>query len=119
MRDGLDIAIDLPVSPLTAAVGGSVEVPTPEGVAELKLPAGTPNGKLFRLRGKGMPSLRGLGTGDLVVRVIFEVPQRLTSKQRGQIDDLVRSLGPENFPEAQKLSSAMKIFYARKEKLAK
>jgi molecular chaperone DnaJ len=118
-RDGLDLAIDVPVSPVLAAVGGAVDVPTPEGIANLKIPSGTPNGKLFRLRAKGMPSLRGLGTGDLVVRIVFEVPQRLTAKQRGLLDDLAKILEPENFPEAQKLSAAAKQFYSRKEKLSK
>ena len=119
IRDGLDLAVDVPVSPISAAVGGEVDVPTPEGVANLKIPSGTPNGKLFRLRGKGMPSLRGMGTGDLVVRIVFEVPQRLTAKQRGLLDDLAKILEPENFPEAQRLSSATKQFYSRKEKLTK
>ena len=119
IRDGLDLAVDVPVSPVAAAVGGDVDVPTPDGVANLKIPSGTPNGKLFRLRGKGMPSLRGMGTGDLVVRIVFEVPQRLTAKQRGLLDDLAKILEPENFPEAQKLSVAAKKFYSRKEKLSK
>ena len=119
IRDGLDLAVDVPVSPVSAAVGGEVDVPTPDGVANLKIPSGTPNGKLFRLRGKGMPSLRGMGTGDLVVRIVFEVPQRLTAKQRGLLDDLAKILEPENFPEAQKLSVAAKKFYSRKEKLSK
>ncbi len=119
VRDGLDLAIDVPVSPISAAVGGSVDVPTPDGVATLKIPAGTPNGKLFRMRGKGMPSLRGLAGGDLVVRIVFEVPQRLTAKQRGMLDDLAKSLDATNFPEAQRLASATALFYKRKEKLAK
>ena len=119
IRDGLDLAVDVPVSPVAAAVGGDVDVPTPDGVANLKIPSGTPNGKLFRLRGKGMPSLRGMGIGDLVVRIVFEVPQRLTAKQRGLLDDLAKILEPENFPEAQKLSVAAKKFYSRKEKLSK
>ena len=119
MRDGLDLAVDVPVSPISAAVGGEVDVPTPDGIANLKIPSGTPNGKLFRLRGKGMPSLRGMGTGDLVVRIVFEVPQRLTAKQRGLLDDLAKILEPENFPETQRLSSATKQFYSRKEKLTK
>ncbi len=119
MRDGLDLAVDVPVSPISAAVGGEVDVPTPDGIANLKIPSGTPNGKLFRLRGKGMPSLRGMGTGDLVVRIVFEVPQRLTAKQRGLLDDLAKILEPENFPESQRLSSATKQFYSRKEKLTK
>ena len=119
IRDGLDLAVDVPVSPISAAVGGEVDVPTPEGVANLKIPSGTPNGKLFRLRGKGMPSLRGMGTGDLVVRIVFEVPQRLTAKQRGLLDDLAKILEPENFPESQRLSTAAKQFYSRKEKLSR
>ena len=119
VRDGLDLAVDVPVSPIAAAVGGSVDVPTPDGVANLKIPSGTPNGKLFRLRGKGMPSLRGMGVGDLVVRIVFEVPQRLTAKQRGLLDDLAKILEPENFPESQRLSAAVKTFYSRKEKLSK
>lgn len=119
MREGLDLAVEIPVSPVDAALGGSVDVPTPEGVATLKIPAGTPNGKLFRMRGKGMPSLRGGVSGDLVVRITFEVPQRLTAKQRGLLDDLAKSLEPTNFPESQKLSASMKKFYMRKEKLAK
>ena len=119
IRDGLDLAVDVPVSPVAAAVGGSVDVPTPDGIANLKIPSGTPNGKLFRMRGKGMPSLRGMGTGDLVVRIVFEVPQRLTAKQRGLLDDLAKILEPENFPESQKLSAAAKQFYSRKEKLSK
>ena len=119
MRDGLDLAVDVPVSPISAAVGGEVDVPTPDGVANLKIPSGTPNGKLFRLRGKGMPSLRGMGTGDLVVRIVFEVPQRLTAKQRGLLDDLAKILEPENFPESQRLSTAAKQFYSRKEKLSR
>ena len=119
MRDGLDLAVDVPVSPVTATVGGTVDVPTPEGIANLKIPAGTPNGKLLRLRGKGMPALRGLGTGDLVVRIVFEVPQRLTAKQRGLFDDLAKALEPGNFPEAQKLAAAAKKLYLRRDKLAK
>ena len=119
LRDGMELAIDVPVSPFLAASGGAVDVPTPDGVAQLKIPAGTPNGKLFRLRGKGMPSLRGMGTGDLVVRIVFEVPQRLTAKQRGLMDDLAKLLEPENFPEAQRLSDEAKKFYSRKEKLSK
>jgi molecular chaperone DnaJ len=119
IRDGVDLAVDVPVSPVAAAVGGSVDVPTPDGIANLKIPSGTPNGKLFRLRGKGMPSLRGMGVGDLVVRIVFEVPQRLTAKQRGLLDDLAKALGPENFPESQRLFTAAKQFYSRKEKLSK
>ena len=118
LRDGLDLLVEVPISPVVAAVGGTVDVPTPDGMAELKIAAGTPNGKSLRLRGKGMPSLRGLGTGDLVVRLVFEVPQRLTAKQRGLLTDLAKALEPTNFPEQQRLADEAKRFYTRKEKLS-
>lgn len=119
LRDGLDLAVDVPLSPVTAAVGGSVDVPTPDGIATLNIPSGTPNGKQFRMRGKGMPSLRGMSSGDLVVRVVLEVPQRLTARQRGLLDDLAKTLDSTNFPESQRLATAAKRFYLRKDKLAK
>jgi len=119
MRDGLDLAVDVPVSPVLAALGGSVDVPTPEGTATLKLSSGTPNGKLLRLRGKGVPSIRGGSAGDLVARIVFEVPQRLTGKQRGLLEDLAKSLDPSNFPEAKDFAEKIKVFYSHKEKLAK
>lgn len=119
LRDGLDLAVDVPLSPVTAAVGGSVDVPTPDGIATLNIPSGTPNGKQFRMRGKGMPSLRGMSSGDLVVRVVLEVPQRLTARQRGLLDELAKTLDFTNFPESQRLATAAKRFYLRKDKLAK
>lgn len=119
LRDGLDLAVDVPLSPVTAAVGGSVDVPTPDGIATLNIPSGTPNGKQFRMRGKGMPSLRGMSSGDLVVRVVLEVPQRLTARQRGLLDELAKTLDSTNFPESQRLATAAKRFYLRKDKLAK
>lgn len=119
LRDGLDLAVDVPLSPVTAAVGGSVDVPTPDGIATLNIPSGTPNGKQFRMRGKGMPSLRGMSSGDLVVRVVLEVPQRLTAKQRGLLDELAKTIDSTNFPESQRLATAAKRFYLRKDKLAK
>ena len=109
----------MPVSPFLAALGGSVDIPTPEGVANVNLPAGTPNGKMLRLRGKGVTDLRGGPAGDLVARIVFEVPQRLTGKQRGAMDDLAKSLDGSNFPEAQTFSDHLKTFYERKEKLKK
>lgn len=119
MREGLDLAVDVPVSPVLAALGGSVDVPTPEGTATLKISAGTPNGKLLRLRGKGMPSIRGGGAGDLVARIVFEVPQHLSAKQRGLLEDLSKAFDPTNFPEAADFAEKVKTFYAHKEKLSK
>ena len=116
-RDGVDLAVDVPVSPFTAALGGTVDIPTPDGMAQIKLAAGTPNGKLMRLRGKGVPDLRGGPQGDLLARIVFEVPQRLTGKQRSAMEDLARSLDASNFPDAKSFADKLKIFYSHKEKL--
>ena len=118
-REGDDLYVNVPVSPFTAALGGTVDIPTPEGMASLKIAAGTPNGKLFRLRGKGMADLRGGPPGDLVARIVFEVPQRLTGKQRGAMEDLEKSLDASNFPEAEAFAKHVKAFYDHKEKLSK
>ena len=74
-RQGDELICTVYVRPDVAALGGDVQVPTPEGYARLKIPAGTTSGKVFRLRGKGMPSLSG-GTGDLHVRMEIEVPEQ-------------------------------------------
>ena len=119
VRDGLDLAVDVPVSPVLAALGGKVDVPTPDGTATLSIPAGTPNGKMMRLRGKGVPSLRSGVAGDLVARIVFEVPQYLTGKQRGLLEDLAKTLDASNFPEARDFAEKVKTFYSHKDKLTK
>ena len=118
-RDGLDLGVDIPVSPILAAIGGSVEVPTPAGAATLKIPAGTPNGKLFRIRGKGVPSLRGGGAGDLTVRIVFEVPANLDKKQREALELFQTLANEKTFPEAQRFSEKSRIFFEHKKKLQK
>ncbi len=118
-REGADLAVDVPVSPFLAALGGSVDIPTPEGMASIKLPAGTPNNKLFRLRGKGMNDLRGGPAGDLVARIVFEVPTRLTGNQRSKLEDVAKELKADNFPESQSFAAKLKTFYDHKSKLEK
>ena len=118
-REDNDLYVNVPVSPFTAALGGSVDIPTPDGTANLKIAAGTPNGKMMRLRGKGVPDLHGGPPGDMVARVVFEVPQRLSGKQRGAMEDLAKGLDDSNFPEAQAFARRVKAFYDHKDKLAK
>ena len=115
-RNGLDLAVDVPVSPALAALGGEVEVPTPQGVAKLKLPSGTQNGRIFRLRGKGIVSARG-GAGDLDARIVFEVPVGLDRRQKEALEAFQAASTQKNFPEAQRLASRAKVFFAHKEKL--
>ena len=118
-RDGLDLIVDIPVSPILAALGGVVEVPTPEGAAQLKIPAGTPNGKVFRLRGKGVPNIRGGFAGDLDARIMFEVPSNLDRRQRAVLEEFQKLASPGTFPQAQTFVNKTKIFFSHKEKLAK
>lgn len=117
VRDGLNLGVVIPVSPVTAALGGVVEVPTPEGAAQLKLPPGTSNGKIFRLRGKGIKSFRG-GVGDLDAKIEIEVPVNLERKQREAMESLGNALNQSNFPSSQSLANKTRIFYSHKEKLA-
>ena len=118
-REDNDLYVNVPVSPVTAALGGSVDIPTPDGIANVNIAAGTPNGKLLRLRGKGVSDLRGGPAGDLVARIVVEVPQRLTGKQRGALQDLAKALDPSNFPESQTFANHIKSFYDHKKKLSK
>ena len=119
MRDGLDLIVDVPISPVTAALGGTVSVPTPQGEAQIKIPPGTPNGKVLRLRGKGVPSLRGGASGDLNVRLVIEVPANLDRKQREALEAFQKVATTSTFPEAQTFANRMKVFFAHRDKLQK
>lgn len=115
-RHGDDLACTVHVSPVLATLGGDIDVPTPEGYARLKLPAGTSTGKVFRLRDKGMPSLQG-GNGDLHVRIEVEVPQNLGSGQRKALEAFAATLTPDNFPEARKFQKQTDRFFERRDAL--
>lgn len=81
-RSGADLLTEIPVSFAQLALGESVEVPTLRGRAEMKIPAGTQAGKIFRLRGEGLPVFQGRGRGDQLVRVFVETPTKLTDRQK-------------------------------------
>ena len=88
IRDGNDIIYNLMLDIPTAALGGSVEVPTITGRARLKIAPGTQPGKVLRLRGKGLPSTEGYGTGDELVNVMVYVPEQLNDAERKAIESL-------------------------------
>ncbi len=95
-REGVDLYCEVPISITTAALGGDLQVPTLDGKVELKIPAGTQNLRNFRLRGKGMPSVRGHGRGDQYCRVIVEVPSHLSARQRELLEEFERLEGEKN-----------------------
>lgn len=91
-RHESDLYCEVPISFITAALGGSIEVPTLEGRVTLKIPGETQTGKTFRLRGKGMKSVRGHATGDLLCRVVVETPVNLSKDQKELLTKLQDSL---------------------------
>jgi molecular chaperone DnaJ len=92
-RRGDDLVVNVVVSYATAALGGSVEVPTPEGTVSLKIPAGSEDGKLLRIKGRGAPKLSGSGKGDVLARVRIEVPKRVNKKERELLEELQKVVG--------------------------
>lgn len=94
-RKAEDLYVDVPVTVAEAALGAEVEVPTLKGRATLKVPPGTSSGRTFRLRGSGMPRLKGGGTGDQYVRIKVVVPTELSAREREIFEEL-RRLRPEN-----------------------
>ncbi len=91
-RHGNDILMDLPLTISQLTLGTKVEVPTLSGKVLLKVPAGTPSHKIFRLKGKGIPRLNSYGKGDQMVRVIAWVPERLTGEEKKLFQELDKSL---------------------------
>ncbi len=92
-RRGDDLVVNVTVSYPTAALGGTVEVPTPEGAVSLKVPGGTEDGKLLRIKGRGAPRLKGSGHGDVLARIKIAVPKRVSKKQRELLEQLQKASG--------------------------
>ena len=98
-RDGNNLYCEVPVSFTIAANGGTVEVPTISGKAKLNIPAGTQNGQILRLKGKGAPSLRrGMGRGDLHIRIMVETPVNLSKEQKELLAKLAETMTGSNTP---------------------
>ena len=110
-RDGMNLHFRVPVSMTKAALGGAIEVPTIDGGrGRVQIPAGSQSGRQMRLRGKGMPALRGGASGDMFIELAVETPVNLTNKQK----DLLREfdeLSEDNNPESKSFFSSVKSFW--------
>ncbi len=111
-RDGADIFSKVPISMVTAALGGQIDVPTLDGsVTRVKVPEGTETGKQFRLKGKGMPVLRSKVQGDMYIQVEVETPKNLTRRQRELLDEFERESHKDTSPESAGFFSKVKEFF--------
>ena len=115
-RLGADLSCEVPLSFATATLGGDVELPTLNGNVSLKIPGGTQSGKVFRLRGKGVTTVRDPRTGDLFAKVAVETPVNLTNEQRellDQFDESIRAGGDQHSPRAGGWLDSVKRFFER------
>lgn len=94
-RDGSDLIVHQPLSFTLAALGGETQISTLQGDANLKIPAGTQPGTIFKMRGYGMPQMNARGAGDLLVQVSIEVPKKLTKDQREKLGAFAEAMGEE------------------------
>ena len=118
-RRGDDLYAEVPIPLTVAMLGGEIQVPTVDGLARLKLAPGTETGKVFRLRGKGIPNVDGYGRGDLHVRILAEVPVKLSSKQKKVLKELTEMTRETNYPRRGRFMQAAEQFFERKRKMGK
>lgn len=110
-READDLYCDVPIPFSVAALGGEVDVPTLEGKAHVKVPAGTQSGQMFKLRGKGITNVNGRSHGDLFARLIVEVPSRLNPEQRQKLEEFAALCGEENTPMRKSFFDRAKEFF--------
>ena len=107
-RKGFDVICNVPITFIEAALGGGVDIPTLEGKVQLTIPEGTQNAAVFRLKGKGIPHLRGNGRGDQYVKIEVEVPKNMNVKQKKLLEEFGTSLGVQNFQRKKGFFDRMK-----------
>jgi len=115
-RDHNDLHCEMPVSFSTAALGSDIEIPTLDGYAKIKIPAGTQTSQMFRLRGKGIKGVRSSGHGDLICHVAVETPVNLTSRQKellAELEAINQKDGGKHNPRAKSWMEKVKEFFAQ------
>ncbi|TMA23130.1 MAG: molecular chaperone DnaJ, partial [Deltaproteobacteria bacterium] len=118
IREDTEVICEVPIGFTQAALGATIEVPTLDGKVKMKIPSGTQSGKVFRLRGKGIPHLNGYQRGDQHVRVTVEVPQKLTRKQRELLEQFAALSGEETHPQAKSFLEKVRELFGSEEPTA-
>lgn len=112
-RHNNDILCEVPISFPQAALGTEIEVPTLNGKIQMKIPAGTQSGKIFRVKGKGIPDLHGYGRGDELVRIIVETPTNLTAEQRHLLTEFAKACGEDANPISRSFMDKVKEVFKK------
>ncbi|MDD2715407.1 MAG: molecular chaperone DnaJ [Candidatus Wallbacteria bacterium] len=112
-RESDDIIAEVPISFYTAAVGDNIQVPTMDGQVKMTVPTGTQSGKLFKLKGKGMPSINSYSQGDLYIKVNVEVPTNLSARQKELLKELDSLSSVRNSPQQQGFAEKLKNFFKK------
>ena len=110
-RDADDLSCEVPISFVQAALGGEVDVPTMTGKARISVSGGTQSGTKFRLKGRGMKNLQGYGTGDLIVKVNVEVPEKLNPQQRAALENFAKQCDENVNPQSKGFFERAKEFF--------
>ncbi len=111
-RKGADVLCTVPISYPQAVLGDNLEVPTLEGVVKMRLPPGTESGRVFRLRGKGLPVFGGVGKGDQLVSVVVEIPHDVTKRQKELLEELATEMGEASFPERRGFRDKLRALFS-------
>ena len=112
-REGDTVVCEVPISMVQASLGCEIEVPTLAGPTALKIPAGTQNGRSFKLRGKGFPSLRGHGLGDEEIRISVETPTQLSEKQMDLLRQFAAASGEKVNPKTSSFVNKVKNIFEK------
>lgn len=110
-REGNDVVCEVPIGMTQAALGAEIDIPTPHGVVKMKIPAGTQSGKVFRLKGKGAPDVRGYGTGDMLACVVVEIPRKLTKRQKELLEEFAELSGEDVHPQSKGFLDMVKSMF--------
>ncbi len=110
-RQGADVLCTVPISYPQAVLGDQLDVPTLEGIVKMRLPPGTASGKVFRLRGKGIAVLGGVGKGDQLVTVMIEVPREIGKRQQELLEELAREMGDHTLTERRRFLDKLRALF--------
>ncbi len=110
-REGTTVYVDVPITFVQASLGCEIEIPTIDGSVTQRIPEATQHGTKFRLKGKGIPYLRGNSRGDQIVRVIVEIPRSLSSRQREILEEFAKESNEKNYNQRKKFTDKIKDYF--------